>query len=227
MLSGADHERLHAAIAAAEAKTSGELFCVVARESGSYREVPLAWAAGVALVAPPLALALGVRPYAVIALLQNGWVAAQGGASHGLVMTSLILYAAAQALLFAIVGGLALYPPIRRALTPRAIRRQHVHARAMEQFAHRLHATDADTGVLIYASLAERQVEIIADEAIHKKVAQGVWDQAVAAAVGPMKAGDAAGGLVAAIEACGRALAEHFPRESLAPIGAGDPVSEV
>ena len=40
MYSKADHDRIHDAIADAETRTSGEIFCVVAKESGSYREVP-------------------------------------------------------------------------------------------------------------------------------------------------------------------------------------------
>jgi len=43
MYGKADHDRVHDAIDAAEKRTSGEIFCVVARESGNYREIPLAW----------------------------------------------------------------------------------------------------------------------------------------------------------------------------------------
>jgi putative membrane protein len=224
MLSQADHDRIHAAIDAAQARTSGEISCVVARESSKYQEVPLAWAAAVALVAPPLALAFGLRPFVIVDLLQNGWTLTQAGALHGAVMTSLVAYAAVQAVLFALVAGLASIAPIRRMLTPGFIAREHVHARAMEQFAHRLHRSTASTGVLIYASLAERRVEIVADEAIHQKVDEGAWDRAVAAAIARIKAGDVAGGLIAAVEACGGELATHFPGETK-PSGV-DPVSE-
>ncbi|HLI65757.1 MAG TPA: TPM domain-containing protein, partial [Caulobacteraceae bacterium] len=74
MLTPEDHTRVHAAIAAAEAKTAGELFCIVARESASYREVPLAWAAIAAFALPPLVLLAGLRPAALLASLQGGWV---------------------------------------------------------------------------------------------------------------------------------------------------------
>jgi putative membrane protein len=225
MLTEADHDRIRAAIAQAEAKTTGEIFCVVAKESATYRDVVLAWAAGVALAAPPLALALGVRPFEVLDLLQSGWRAS--GEARGAVTLALVAYACVQAVLFALVGGLASIPAVRRRLTPRFVRSQHVHARAMEQFAHRLHATRASTGILIYASLAERQVEIIADEAIHKKVETGAWDKAVAAALGPIGAGDVAGGMIAAIGVCGQALAEHFPRHGGEPRVGGEHLAEV
>jgi putative membrane protein len=150
---------------------------------------------------------------ALAAALQNGWTLAQSGAPHSAATAAVLAYMAAQAVLFAGVAALTAIPAVRRLVTPRFMKRQHVHARAMEQFTHRLHATQASTGILIYASLAERQVEIIADEDIHEKVAPGEWDRAVKAAVGPIAGGDVAGGLIAAIAICGEALAQHFPAE--------------
>jgi len=83
MLSQADHDRVRAAIAQAEQRTSGEIFCVVAHESGRYGEVGFAWAAAAALLAPPLSLVLGVKPSffmaAMLTLLENGWVASHVG----------------------------------------------------------------------------------------------------------------------------------------------------
>jgi putative membrane protein len=214
MLSGADHDRLHKAIAEAERLSDGEVFCVLAEQSGAYREVPLAWAATVALLAPPLALLAGVRPFAVVALLQNGWTIAQDSAAHAAVMTTLIIYAAVQAVLFVAVMALASWAPVRRALTPGSMKRRQVHMKALAQFAHRLHASKAVTGILIYASLAERRVEVVADEQIHAKVPAGEWDRAVKAAVGPIGKGHVADGLIAAIGLCGAALARHFPRQA-------------
>ena len=215
MLSQTDSDRIHQAIATAEAATEGEIFCVAAKASGKYREVPLAWAAGAALLAPPLALASGLRPAglveALLLVVQSGWSIAEPGAQSAMVTSALVGYAALQAALFVLVLGLTMIPAVRAWLTPAGLKRERVHARAMEQFTHRLHATKAVTGILIYVSIAERRVEVIADEAIDKKVAPGEWDRAVAAAVGPIGAGDVADGLIAAIEICGAALAEHFP----------------
>jgi putative membrane protein len=226
VLTATDHQRIDAAIAEAEARTSGEIYCVVAAESSHYREVALAWAAAVALLAPPLALALGLRPFALVALLQNGWTVAEDAATRAAVMTTLVGYAVAQAILFALVAGLAAWPPIRRAITPRFVKRDHVHARAMEQFVHRRHHSSAAAEVLIYVSLAEHQVEIVTDEAIHAKVDQNAWDRAVAGAVAEVRRGDVVDGLIAAIAACGGELARHFPRLGEAtPVG--DSVTEI
>jgi putative membrane protein len=231
MLSKPDHDRIHAAIATAEEATAGEIFCVVARESATYREVPFAWAAAVALLAPPLSLLLGIKPSFFLAgmlmVMSNGWVVAHAGGVNAAVAATLLGYAALQGALFLVVLVLIMMaPPIRRLLTPAALKHAHVHARAMEQFAHRLHAARAATGVLVFASLAERRVEIIADEAIHAKVGTEVWDRAVQAALGPIRAGDPAKGLIAAVEICGRALAEHCPPDGVAH-GSVDDVIEI
>jgi putative membrane protein len=215
MLSKADHDRVHAAIAEAEQRTSGEIFCVVAHEAGHYREVAFAWAAAAALLAPPLSLVLGLKPgffvAAVLTLLDNGWVASHIGGLNAAVAAALVGYAAVQAVLFLVVLAAASAPPVRRLLTPGPLKHAQVHARAMEQFAHRLHAASASTGILIFAAMAERRVEIVADEAIHARVPPKTWDRAVQAALGPIRAGDTARGLIAAIEICGAVLAEHCP----------------
>ena len=230
MLSKADHERIHAAIAEAEQHTSGEIFCVVAQEAGHYREVPFAWAAAVALLAPPLSLVLGLKPSfylaAMLTLLDNGWIAAHVGGLNAAVAAALVGYAAVQAVLFLAVLSAISLPPVRRFLTPGPLKHAQVHARAMEQFAHRLHATSASTGILIFAAMAERRVEIVADEAIHAKVAPRTWDRAVQAAIGPIKAGEVASGLTEAIAICGEVLTEYCP--SNGPRGAvADDVAEI
>jgi putative membrane protein len=227
MLTPADHDRIHAAIAEAEARTSGEIFCVIARESASYREVQLAAAAGVALLLPPLALLLGLRPGLVFGWLQGGWTVAHAGAVGESALYAVIGYAGLQAALFVAVLALTWIEPVRRLIAPGYLKRSHVHARAMEQFAHRLHGARADAYVLIYVSAAERRMEIVADDEIHAKVGAAPWDKAVQAALGPIKAGDPASGLIAAIQICADALAEHFPAAGAAGAPEGDDLAEV
>ncbi len=85
--------------------------------------------------------------------------------------------------------------------------------RAQEQFAARaLHLTEGKTGVLIFASLAERRAEVIADEAIVAKVDPAAWSGVLAALVAGMKARDPGAGFASAIARAGDLLAEHAPR---------------
>jgi len=221
MYSRADHDRIHEAIAQAEQRTSGEVFCIVAEESGRYAEVPYAWAAAVALLAPPAALVAGVRPTGLADLVQrlqnNGWEIGHEGAVNTALLAALVGYAILQLILFGLALAVFSIPPVRRFATPGKLKSDHVHAKAVEQFAHRLHSTDARTGVLIFASLAERRVEIIADEDIHAKVGDAVWTKAVNEALAHIKTGDVAGGLVLAVNTCGEALAAHFPPDGSGP----------
>jgi putative membrane protein len=124
---------------------------------------------------------------------------------------------------FVIALLLTSIPGVRRLVTPRSIRRARVRRAAMEQFlAHGLHTTQDRTGVLIFAALADHQVEIVADEGIHSKVDQAVWGDAVEALALRMKNGDPAGGFEAAIGLCGDVLAEHFPPRTTNPNEIGD-----
>jgi putative membrane protein len=190
MISQADRARITDAIRAAETRTAGEIFCVIARYSSDYRLVPLAWAAALALVAPAPLIYLTLWPASVIYLVQ------------------LVVFIAA---------ALALsLPAIRFHIVPRRTQHERAHAEAMRQFfAQGLDQTENRTGVLIYASLAERYAEIVADAGIHAKVTSDVWDQAIAALVAAMREGRAGDGFVAAIERCGAVLAEHFPPGAL------------
>lgn len=216
LLTSADHERIADAVAAAEAKTRGEIVCVVIDEASPYPETPLAWAAFGALVLPLAGLAL----LKVTAALRHfdapgGWAAAQAAAPHAPVLTALTGYALLQCLLFVGIFAVALVPPVRRSLTPSLLKRARVRERAVQQFfASGLHKTRERTGVLIFASLGERQAEVLADVGIDEKVAASDWEAAIADLVAGVRAGRPADGFVAAIERCGRLLAQHFPAGS-------------
>lgn len=226
-ISDADHARVDAAIAAAERTTSGEIICVIAREVSDYREVPLAWAAAAALLLP-LALVPFGFDLGWLRGLDGGWTAAHVSATDDAVGAALTVYALVQATVFVLVLLPVSLPPVRRALTPRALKRQRVHKAALEQFlAKGIHLTAARTGVLIFASLADHHVEIVADEAIHSKVKPDVWGDAVAALVRHMKAGRPADGFVEAIGLCGAILAEHFPPSAENPNELPDRLVEI
>src|SRR5436190_2195821 len=145
MISQADRERIADAICAAEAKTSGEIFCVIARHASDYRLVPLAWAAAVALAVPAPLIYLTLWPASVIYFVQ------------------LIVFIAAAL-------GLSL-PGIRFHIVPRRTQHERAHVQAMQQlFAQGLDRTEKRTGVLIFAAVAERYAEIVADAGINAKV---------------------------------------------------------
>ncbi|WP_425996359.1 TPM domain-containing protein [Caulobacter sp. DWR1-3-2b1] len=206
-----DQARIADAVAAAEKTTAGEIFCVLAPEVSDYRETPLVWAAAVALVLPAVALFAGLRPDMLTSLF-GGWTVGHASATDAAILSALSIYIGLQVAAFIVAALLVSIPPIRRALTPRALKAAAVKRAAMEQFmSHGLHLTRDRTGVLIFAALAEHRVEVIADEGIYKAAPNAVWDEVVADLVAGMKAGRIADGFVAAVTRVGEILASHVP----------------
>jgi putative membrane protein len=213
LLSPSDLAAIEAAVREAEARTTGEIYCVVAAESSDYMATPLAWAAGAALLAPALLLLAGIQVTAPDLSFIGGWTAAQlEDVSEAAARAALIGTLLLQGLLFVATAILVSIPPVRRALTPRRFKRERVRQRAEEQFlAKNLQATRERTGVLIYVSAAERMAELIADETIHAQVEAGTWDRAMAALTEGLRRGEPAAGFASAIGLCADVLAERFP----------------
>lgn len=206
-----DHARVSAAITAAERRTAGEIYCVIARQVSTYRDVSLAWAAGAALLAPLLLIPFRFDP-SWFPGIGDSWEAAHMAARDVTIARALTAYAIVQAAVFLGVFLLTSIPVVRRLATPRYVRRARVRHVALQQFlAHGLHVTDGRTGLLIFAAMEDHQVEIIADEAIHSRVDPDVWADAVAALTGALRAGRPVEGFETAIALCGRTLAQHFP----------------
>lgn len=202
-----DRARIAEAVAKAEAGTSGEIVCVLAQECSRYREVPLAWAAALALLVPPLLAPVGLWP---LAWLGGDW---SSGARPVTPVAAVEAYAMAQVLLFLAVWALVSLPFVRRHLTPGALKTHRVHKTAAEQFLATGMATDPRrTGVMILGSLHDRRVEVLAEAGIQQAVGgDAAWAAAVRAVQGGMRRGDLAGGFVDAVGLCGEVLAKHFP----------------
>jgi putative membrane protein len=175
------------AVQEAERRTSGEIVPVVVDRSASYGGARAAAAALVAFAVGPLVLLLPADP----------WLALPP----------------AQAAIFGLGFWLAGRAPLLRWLLPRSVEEQRVARAARLAFVqHRLHETRERTGILIYVSLAEHRVCVLADRGIHARVEQGPWDGVVRLIVDGVRAGRPDEGLLRAIQSCGDLLAAHFPR---------------
>ena len=209
-LSEAEHDRVSAAIAAAEASSNGEIVAVATPISDSYHDVALHWA----VVAMILVLAWAAwRPDWLIwwyeTLTGSGWRAEP---TLGQLLTFLLVLAV---LKFTAVLLVLKLVPLRLAVTPGATKTRRVRRRAITVFkAAAERRTLGRTGILIYLSMAEHRAEIVADEAILKVTDESTWGEAMAALIVEVKAGRIAEGMVAAIEQVGAVLAEHFPRSA-------------
>lgn len=206
-----DHARVTEAVRVAERGSSGEIVTVVAEKSDSYHDVGLHYAVLAMLLVPALLAAL---PQASVNRVLGLFARWDEAVSRGALMAGLFV---ALALAFLIVRYLLAIPGLRMALTPGATKTRRVRRRATELFrAAAERRTTGRTGVLLYLSLLDRRAEIVADEAIHAKVAPEIWGEAMAALLAEVKAGRPADGMVRAVEMIGAVLAEHLP------VGAGD-----
>jgi putative membrane protein len=184
-----DLSRIGAAVAAAEKGTSGEIVPVFVEASGPYPEA--AWKAGTILGA--IAVAAGD-------LLAPSWMAAHA-------YTPLLVFAAAFAAGF---YGAPFVPPLHHFLAGKRAMNDQVSLRAEGAFTReQVFSTQDRTGILIFVSLHEHRVRVLADQGIHAKVADGTWDVVVAKVVAGMKDGRPADGIVEAVELCGALLRQH------------------
>jgi putative membrane protein len=211
MLTKSDHDRITQAIAEAKSKSAGEIFCVLTHEVSRYREVPLAWAAIAAFVLPPLFTFAGLN-WLTQASLVSTWTDESARATEGVILGALGSYTLLQAAIFVIVALIVAQPAVRRLLTPRFLKRHRVRQVARHHFAASgAKLSHAEPHILIYASLGDRQVELVAHKAIHDAVGDGPWNAAVQAVAEGMKEKKPAEGFIRAIKICGEALAAHFP----------------
>lgn len=182
-----DRTRISAAVTAAEAGTSGEIYVVISDAVDDFRFVPVLWAALLALIAPwPMLLLTHWEADTILAL---------------------------QAAVFVLSAAIGSHPVLRRRLVPSAVAADASRRAALAQFmAHGVHLTESRTGVLIYVALADHRVEIVADELINTRVEQRAWDEIADLVILAARRRALADGIVAAVQRSGALLAQHFPR---------------
>ena len=207
MLSEADHDRVSAAVSAAEGATAGEIVTIVTDRSDGYTDVALAWAAFVALTALTVYALFPDFYLGLIDRVTGSW------ASEWTLREVLTLALAGTTLKFLGMLALQVWQPLKFALIPGPVKSRRVLARAVTCFkvgAER--RTHGRTGILIYLSMREHRAEIVADAAIADKVAPEVWGEAMAAMVVGVRGGGGGQWVLGAVWQVGRVHAGHFPR---------------
>lgn len=186
--SAEDKARITAAIHAAEKNTSGEFVAVVARASDHYVFVPLLWSAILALLFPGACL---------LARAPLSWI-------H-LYHLQLLIFIGLAVLLLSVPG-------LHLKLIPTRVKHARASRLAQAQFYQQgVQLTAHHSGVLFFVSLAERYVEIVADKGIHEKLGEAHWQGIIDSFIVQVRRGKVIDGFVAAIGACGAAMAEHYP----------------
>jgi putative membrane protein len=196
-LSASDLEAVRRAVAAAEAESAGEIVPYVVAASDPYPGT--AWKGA----------ALGALLAALLAWVVHGW----GGFWGGPDFFWMVVPPAAGAAL----GLLAVHflPPLHRWLAGTELIELRTHRRAAAAFLEReVFRTPRRTGILLFVSLLERRVVVLADSGIHERVEDGAWDAVVARIVAGIRRGDPGAALAVAIRECGDLLVRHGLRHA-------------
>jgi putative membrane protein len=189
LFTGAELQRIEQAVTAAEQKTSGEIVPMLVNASSRYAEIDLA-GVSIGLVVGTLAAFIWHDPWASIHS-QLLWPLAGAAAGY----------------------ALCCIPSVKRRLIPNQRIGDAVELRSLAAFTGQgLHHTKAETGILIFVSVFEHRVIVLADRGINEKVEVGTWEEIVSIIAAGLKSGRACDGLCKAIERCGEILAQHFPR---------------
>jgi putative membrane protein len=182
--------RVRDAIAEVERQTSAEIVVALRRASGHYRQADLAAGALAALGALCVFL-YSPEPFDFTFLpLELG-------------------------VLFALVAAATAHlPPIRRWLTSRRVRDENVHDAARAFFVdHGVTRKTTRTGVLVYLSALERQVEVVVDIGVDEEALGPRWKETEARLTAALASGSLDGFLVALRE-LGPLLAEKLPHHA-------------
>ena len=160
---------------------------VITPSSDDYNFIPLLWPATIALLVGPAMMLLSPD-------------------------ASLLNVTAIQAGVLIALGLATLWLPLRVWLVPKKVKHRRAALQARAQFlAQNVHLSRDHTGVLIFVSLAERYVEIIADKGINDKIDPHVWSAKIDTFRDAVKAGNMVEGLLKTIADCGAVLAQHCP----------------
>jgi len=177
-LSVDDHQRVREAAAEVERRTGAKIAIVVTRVSERYSLYTIGGAALGAFLAG--GLAISARP-----------------ALSGRTLIFVELCA-----LVALIFLLDIMP-IRLALVPMRVKKGAARSLAHREFAaHQIAHGAEHQRILIFVSLGERYVEVIADHTTHALAAPGTWTKMVDALAASMKSGHVVDGILAAIESC-------------------------
>jgi putative membrane protein len=187
-----DDDAIQAAVRRAEERTAAEIVPVGVAKSARYEVAT--WRGGT--IAALLAFVGGVL------LLQF-----YEGGSLGRPSAAWIVVGSA--LTVGVIGALAtmFVDPLRRLFVGEALLTESVRRRALQFFVQEeVFETRDRTGILLFVSLFERQIEVVGDTGIHERVRSDDWDEVAARVREGLRTGRLTDGLVEAIEMGGRLL---------------------
>lgn len=182
-----DKERIKEAIKKVELKTSGEIVPVILRQSDLYPAAHFRSALIVGILFSLLCYYFYdfVDPIALILAQIPG----------------------------VIVGYLLAHIPfVKRMLITKSEIEEEVYQRSLEIFyKHNVSMTRDRTGIIIFISVLERKVEVLADCGINEVVSENYWNELVSNLSRRIARGEMIDGVIESIDTCGHNLIESFP----------------
>ncbi len=182
-----DHAAVSDAIREQEQRTAAEIVTVVIDASDSYNYIPVLWAALISMMLPCFVYLSGA-------------------------LQSFVDLFTLQVLLFVLLAACFRFSSLKYKLVPKSVKQQRAARMARQQFfAQKLHHTEQRLGVLLFVSVAERYVEILADSGVSEKIPDERWQETVQAFTAHVAQDQVVNGFLDAIKTCGDLLAEAFP----------------
>jgi len=193
-LSDMDKKKIQKAVEDAEQQTSGEIVPMVVSSSYHY---PMANVIGATAVSLPLSIIF--TPL----IDRQLWLETQD------MWTFIILFFVLFALLHALID---LVPWFKRIfISPGEIEEEVQETATTTFFKNGLYRTRDETGVLIFISIFECKVWVLADRGINEKVAKDQWQEIVQHIINGIKQHRQADAICEAVGMVGKLLKTHFP----------------
>jgi putative membrane protein len=180
---------IEVAIETVETKSSAEFVAVITQQSDTYLYIPLLWASFGALVFPAVALFfLNSESFESIYTMQM--------------------------MVFVVLALLFQQPFLKYRLIPNGVKHQRASRKAKESFMMLgLHKTKTREAVMLFVSLEEHYVEIMADAGIVEKIDNGAWEVIVQTFIDDVRNEAFGEGYLKAIRSCQTLLVDQFPAQ--------------
>jgi len=195
-------EQIKTAVAETEKTTTGEIALAAVYQSDSYAFVELFAAFCTAFVSFFILLLFSNPIWKL--LDRTFWYPAPSQLTAAIGFAVICITAAVYLLLN--------IPAIDRLIIPRKLKERRVYARALRHFVESgVYKTADRTGILIFISVLERKIFIIADSGINEKVLQNQWDGICKIMTNGLRTKNTAKAFITATEECGKILQKYFP----------------
>ena len=197
-----DFQDIEKEVQNAESRTSGEIALAITAESSDYAFFELVWAVVSSLLVMvcllPCSQQISDWLNGLFWQNQSWYLPAFFIAAFGI--TTVLFY-----LLYNI-------PALDSLVIPGRAKTRSVTAKAFKHWTESgVYATENHSGVLIFVSYFEREVRIIADKGISKKISNDIWNIVADEMRENLAAGNIKKAYMDAIHRCGELLEESFP----------------